>query len=108
MQGGICSIITGVVLAYYIITTIITHSVEVQFTTQTNSKLLDTSNNRFIIPVHQMQMYSLIQSSNSTINDNINAYVEGVYVQDQYNAATKSRNQTFYQAIKCSVLFPEK
>jgi hypothetical protein len=38
----------------------------------------------------------------------MDAYVEGVYVQDQYDAKTQMRNQTFYQAVKCSILFPDK
>ncbi len=42
------------------------------------------------------------------MNDNIDAYVEGVYVQSQYDAATQTRNQTFYQSVKCSILFPDQ
>jgi hypothetical protein len=37
-------------------------------------------------------MYSKILSDNSTINDNMDAYVEGVYMQDQYDALTNPRN----------------
>lgn len=107
VQGGICSIITGVVLTYYIITTFITHSVDVTYTTQTQQKLLESSDNVFDISNKQMQIYSLIYSSNTTIYNDLDSYVEGVYMQDHYDAATGTRNQIFYQAEKCSILFPD-
>lgn len=61
---------------------------DVKYTTSTQSTLLDSSNNLFNIPVNKMQMYSKLISGNATINENMDAYVQGVYMQDQYDVLT--------------------
>ena len=53
-------------------------------------------------------MYTYLESTNSTISANIDAYVEGVYIQEFYDAAGKIRNQTYLQAVNCSQLYPNE
>lgn len=83
VPGGICSIITWILLTYYIVVTVMTHSFHATYVETSQTGLLSNPSNVeyqvFNITTDQLQMYGLIYSSNLTIASNLDAYVGGVF-----------------------------
>ena len=83
MPGGICSIITWILLTYYIVVTVMTHTFNNTYVETSQTGLLSNPSNMqyevFNITADQLQMYGLVYSSNLTIGSNLDAYVSGVF-----------------------------
>lgn len=80
VPGGICSVITFLVLTYYIVVTVLTHTLSVSYVTTSSTQLLTEDYTTFTISTDKLQVYSMLYSANDIIANNIDAYVGGVYL----------------------------
>lgn len=102
MPGGICSIITFIVLTYYMAVTMLTHSLSVSYVTTSSTTLLTAESATFNVSTDKLQVFSMLYSTNDTITANMDAYVGGVYLQEIFDASTKKQTLNYIQAVQCA------
>lgn len=91
IPGGICSIITGIFLAYYIITNGLDIFLDAKYAISSESTVIFGDGQdpmRYDISTSDLQIFSRIASKNPTIQANLDAYVSGVFLQEHYDNAT--------------------
>ena len=68
-----------------------------------SSKDLVANNEVFNITSDQLQVFSLIYSTNSTINDNLDAYIGGTFLQITYDPVTQNKTFDYIQPSSCNL-----
>ena len=96
VQGGICSIISAVLLTYYILVTLITHTVDLTYSeTMTQTVINPSDPVVFTIPTSLLQVYSSVRSIDASVQANLDQYVGGVYIAESFNITTLVKDITY-------------
>ena len=106
VNGGLCSIVSFLILLWYMVNHFLQLFIDKYEVYTTNQKIefLNTLNPpKYSIPTEQFQLFTNITTQDPTIRSNLSAYVGGVYVQeDSYpNAIDDKYQETFFEMVKC-------
>ena len=103
-QGGICSILTAIIIFYNSAVLALNYLTQEQFRWSINGSTIDPlSPEPYMLEQKDWSIITRIHSANATLEANIEKYVGGVYTQDiEYQNGTIGRQ--YVEAVKCDTV----
>ena len=106
VPGGICSLITGFSLVYYILVNIVTYCVQQTYEERSITKAIFQNQEAYEIKHNQLNLLTRIVSNDETISKDIERYVSGIYIQRSIVNGTLQPSK-YYNAVDCQTLHPD-
>ena len=108
VPGAICSIISGILLAYYVILNVLVFFIGENWIQSEHFKPVDHQNpDEYIITYKNLSLATKITSDDESINSAMDSYVEGVYLQLSIDKEG-NKQEKYIQAVDCLELYKEE